>query len=120
MAKLISSPTRIKAAGNLEKIIDEYIGAVNTSSKDVSVAIMTSPSGWIEPGQTPDFIEYSIVLSGRLVAEGKDSVTEAGPGQAIYAPPGAWVRYSTPYPEGAQYVAICLPAFTPDRVHRDE
>ncbi len=120
MPKLVTSPSKIKAAGTLEKIIEEYIGAVNTSSKDVSIAIMTSPSGWVEPGQKPEFDEYSIVLKGKLVAEGISSFIEAGPGQAIISPKGEWVRYSTPGPEGAQYVAVCLPAFTPSAVHRDE
>jgi ethanolamine utilization protein EutQ (cupin superfamily) len=120
MAKLISSPARIKAAGTLEKIIEEYVGAVNSKSQDVSIAIMTSPSGWDEPGQTPEFDEYSIVLKGVLRAEGRSSVIEAGAGQAIFAPRGEWVKYSTPGPEGAHYVAICTPAFTPGTAHRDE
>jgi len=120
MPRLVASPGRIKAAGTLEKIIEEYVGAVNTSTKEISIALMTSPSGWIEPGQKPDFDEYSIVLRGKLVAEGVSSFIEAGPGQAIIAPKGEWVRYSTPGPDGAQYMAICLPAFTPASVHRDE
>jgi ethanolamine utilization protein EutQ (cupin superfamily) len=120
MAKLISSPTRVKAAGTLEKIIEEYVGAVNSKNNNVSIAIMTSPSGWDEPGQTPEFDEYSIVLKGKLCAEGIASVIEAGPGQAIFAPKGEWVKYSTPGPEGANYIAICTPAFTPATAHRDE
>jgi hypothetical protein len=120
MPKLVTSPSKIKAAGTLEKIIEEYIGAVNTSTQNVSIAIMTSPSGWVEPGQKPDFDEYSIVLRGKLIAEGTSSIIEALPGQAIIASKGEWVRYSTPGPEGAQYVAVCLPAFTPSCVHRDE
>jgi len=120
MAKLLTSPAKIKAAGTLEKIIDEYVGMVNTSTRGVSIAIMTSPSGWFEPGQEPEFDEYSIVLRGTLVAEGRSSVIEASAGQAVFAARGEWVRYSTPGPDGAQYVAVCLPAFTPDTVHRDE
>lgn len=120
MAILVQSPARIKAAGKLEKIIEEYFGAVNTSTTGISIAIMTSPAGWEEPGQRPEFDEYSIVLNGRLRAEGADNVIEAGPGQAIMAPRGEWVRYSTPGDEGAHYVAVCLPAFTPATVNRDE
>lgn len=120
MAILVQSPTRIKAAGKLEKIIEEYVGAVNTSTTGISIAVMTSPGGWEEPGQRPEFDEYSIVLKGRLRAEGIDKVIEAGPGQAIMAPRGEWVRYSTPGDQGAQYVAVCLPAFTPATVNRDE
>jgi mannose-6-phosphate isomerase-like protein (cupin superfamily) len=120
MAKLVSSPSRIKAAGTLEKIIEEYIGAVNTNSENVSIALMTSPSGWVEPGQKPDFDEYSIVLSGTLRAESESSIIEAGPGQAIITRKGEWVRYSTPGNEGAQYIAVCIPAFTPGSVNRDE
>ena len=120
MAELISSPSRIKASGTLEKIIEEYVGAVNTSTKGVSIAVMTSPSGWVEPGQVPDFDEYSVVLKGTLMAEGRSSVICASAGQAIYSPRGEWVRYSTPGPEGASYVAVCVPAFTHDTVHRDE
>lgn len=120
MAKLISSPSRVKAEGKLEKIIEEFIGAVNTGTQNVSIALMTSPAGWEEPGQTPEFDEYSVVIRGTLRAEGRDSVTEAGPGQAIFAARGEWVRYSTPGAEGAQYIAVCLPAFTPVTVHRDE
>ena len=120
MPVLVSAPSKFKAAGKLEKIIEEYTGAVSTSTEGVSIAIMTSPSGWEEPGQKPDFDEYSIVLRGTLRAEGETTVTEAGPGQAIIAKKGEWIRYSTPGPEGAQYVAVCTPAFTPDTVHRDE
>lgn len=120
MAKLIASPSIIKAAGTLEKIIEEYVGAVNTSDQKVSIALMTSPGGWEEPGQTPEFDEYSIVLKGKLFAGNGSSVTEAGPGQALFAPAGEWVRYSTPDPDGAQYVSVCIPAFTPATVHRDE
>jgi len=120
MAELIKKPARIKAAGIPEKLIEEYAGAVNTPGSDISIAVMTSPPGWNEPGQKPDFDEYSVVLSGRLVAESVSSVIEAGPGQAIVARKGEWVRYSTPGEEGAHYVAICIPAFSPDSVHRDE
>lgn len=120
MAELIQSPSRIKAEGTLEKIIEEFVGAVNTSTRGVSIAIMTSPNGWEEPGQTPEFDEYSIVLNGKLVAEGRNGAIEAGPGQAVFAPKGEWVKYSTPSKDGARYIAVCIPAFTPATVHRDE
>ena len=115
MPTLIEKPTTIPVPGN--KRIDEYIGHVNSGTPGVSVAHMRSPKGWSEPGQQPDFDEYTIVLGGMMRVEHKSGVTEVRPGQAIIAHKGEWVRYSTP--EGAEYIAICLPAFTPDSVHRD-
>jgi quercetin dioxygenase-like cupin family protein len=120
MPRLISSPSRIEAAGNKPKLIDEYVGRVNTGHQTVSVAHMRSPSGWVEPGQRPDFEEFTLVLKGALTVESEDgthTVVEAG--QAIVTAPGEWVRYSTPGPDGAEYVAVCTPAFSPDAVHRD-
>lgn len=120
MTKLIRTPSTIEAAGTKPKLIEEFIGLVNTNSDDVSIARMRSPGGWLEPGQTPDFDEYSLVLSGVLRVETKDGVTDVGAGQAIIAPKGAWVRYSTPTDDGAEYVAVCKPAFSMERVNRDE
>lgn len=119
MAKLIPSPSTIEAAGTKPKLIEEFIGLVNSATDDVSVARMKSPGGWLEPGQTPDFDEYSLVLAGMLRVETKDGVTDVSAGQAIVAPKGAWVRYSTPTDEGAEYIAVCRPAFSMERVHRD-
>src|SRR5215475_1894776 len=120
MPTLIASPTRIQAAGNKPKLIDEHIGRVNSRNENVSVAHMRSPSGWQEPGQTPDFEEYTIVLKGTLRVEYKGGHIDVNAGQAVVAHPGEWVRYSTPGPEGAEYIAVCVPAFAPDTVHRDE
>jgi len=119
MGKLITGPTRIRAAGKLEKLIDEYAGPVNTGDHAVSLAHMRSPSGWDEPGQRPEFREFTIVLKGVVRVELSDSVVEVKAGQAFEADPGEWVRYSTPSAEGAEYIAVCLPAFTPATVHRD-
>jgi hypothetical protein len=119
MPSLIAAPKRITAAGNKPKLIDEYVGRVATGSSGVSVAHMRSPSGWVEPGQTPAFDEYTIVLKGVLRVESKTGVLEVAAGQAVHTRPGEWVRYSTPGADGAEYVAICLPAFSPDTVHRD-
>jgi mannose-6-phosphate isomerase-like protein (cupin superfamily) len=119
MPTLIPAPTRIEAAGNKPKLIDEYIGRVNSQTADVSIAHMRSPSGWQEPGQTPEFDEYTIVLRGALQVEHRDGSLEVRAGQAVIARAGEWVRYSTPGPEGAEYIAVCLPAFSPDTVHRD-
>jgi len=116
---LIERPTRVQAAGNLPKIIDEYVGRLNTSQGGISVAHMRSPAGWEEPGQTPEFEEYTIVLRGRLRVRHKDGMLDVTAGQAIMAHPGEWIQYSTPE-EGAEYIAICLPAFSPDTVHRDD
>jgi mannose-6-phosphate isomerase-like protein (cupin superfamily) len=119
MADLIESPARVEAAGNLPKVIEEFVGRVNTGTTVVSIAKMTSPSGWEEPGQTPEFDEYTVVLKGLLVVEHATGRLEVRAGQAVHTAPGEWVRYSSPTPEGAEYVAICLPAFSPDAVHRD-
>jgi mannose-6-phosphate isomerase-like protein (cupin superfamily) len=120
MATHIEKPTIIKAAGNKPKIIEEFIGRVNSQTAQVSVARMNSPGGWLEPGQTPEFDEYSIVLRGMLRAKTKSETIEARAGQAISITRGEWVQYSTPEAEGAEYIAICLPAFSPNTVHRDE
>jgi mannose-6-phosphate isomerase-like protein (cupin superfamily) len=118
---LISSPSRVEAAGNKPKLIDEYVGRVNTGHKEVSVAHMRSPGGWVEPGQTPEFDEFTVVLAGRLrVSSAGGEELDVAAGQAVIVPAGEWVRYSTPDPEGAEYVALCLPAFAPDLVHRDD
>jgi ethanolamine utilization protein EutQ len=116
---LIAQATRITAAGNKPKLIDEYIGRVNSSTTAASVAHMRSPGGWIEPGQTPEFDEYTLVLRGVLRVEFDGGHLDVRAGQAVIAHRGAWVRYSTPENEGAEYVAICLPAFSMDTVHRD-
>src|SRR5262249_46237872 len=119
MPTLISSPKRIQAAGNKPKVIDEYIGRVNSGHDAVSIAHMRSPSGWLEPGQTPEFDEFTIVLKGMLRVESRQGVMEVQAGQAVIAHKGERVRYSTPGPEGAEYIAVCLPAFSPQTVHRD-
>jgi ethanolamine utilization protein EutQ len=119
MPTLIPRPTRIVAAGNKPKDIDEYVGRVTSGTTSVSVAKMRSPSGWVEPGQTPEFDEFTVVLRGALRVESKDGAVDVPAGQAIITHAGEWVRYSTPGPEGAEYVAVCLPAFSPDTVHRD-
>jgi mannose-6-phosphate isomerase-like protein (cupin superfamily) len=116
---LLSKPSRIVSAGNKPKSIDEYIGRVNSETKDVSVAHMRSPGGWIEPGQTPDFEEYTVVLKGMVRVEYRGGAMDVGAGQAVTAHRGEWVRYSTPEPEGAEYIAVCCPAFTLDGAHRD-
>ena len=120
MPTLIKAPAVIEAAGNKPKIIEEFIGRVNSKTESLSVARMKSPSGWVEPGQTPDFDEYTLVLRGMLLVTSKSQRIEVSAGEAIVVHRGEWVRYSTPGPEGAEYVAICLPAFSPDTVHRDE
>jgi mannose-6-phosphate isomerase-like protein (cupin superfamily) len=117
MPRLIPRATRIPVPG--DKQIDEYIGRVNTKDSAVSIAHMHSPPGWSEPGQQPEFDEYTVVLKGSLRVESKDGVLEVKAGQAIVAPRGEWVRYSTPGPEGAEYIAVCLAAFDPVKVHRD-
>jgi mannose-6-phosphate isomerase-like protein (cupin superfamily) len=114
---LISKPTRIEAAGNEPKIIEEFIGRVNSQATALSIARMHSPARWVEPGQTPEFEEYTIVLKGMLRVTHKNGVLDVTAGQAVIAHPGEWVQYSTP--EGAEYIAICLPAFSPASVHRD-
>ncbi|WP_455245790.1 cupin domain-containing protein [Petrachloros mirabilis] len=119
MAILIERPTRIQAAGNKPKLIDEFIGRVNSGTAALSIARMQSPSGWEEPGQTPEFEEYTVVLSGMLRVETKEEMLDVLAGQAVVTPRGKWVRYSTPGPDGAEYLAVCLPAFSPQTVHRD-
>jgi mannose-6-phosphate isomerase-like protein (cupin superfamily) len=120
MPQLIASPTRVEAAGNKPKLIDELVGRVNTGTAAVSIAHMRSPGGWVEPGQRPEFDEYTVVLAGRLHVAFEGGELDVRPGQAVAAGAGEWVQYSTPDPEGAEYVAVCLPAFAPDLVHRDE
>ena len=119
MPTLISKPTRITAAGNKHKLIDEYIGRVNTQTVGLSVAHMRSPQGWEEPGQAPEFDEFTIVLKGMLRVKHKGGVIDVAAGQAITAHRGEWIQYSTPSPEGAEYIAVCLPAFSLETVHRD-
>ncbi|MUG91123.1 cupin [Scytonema sp. UIC 10036] len=120
MPQLIPEPKRIEAAGNKPKIIDEYIGRVSTQTETVSIAHMRSPSGWLEPGQRPDFDEFTLVLKGTLRVESSDGYLDVQAGQGVIARAGEWVRYSTPTEEGAEYIAVCLPAFSPETVHRDE
>ena len=119
MPKLIPKPTRITAAGNKPKLIDEYIGRVNSGDQAVSIAHMRSPSGWVEPGQTPEFDEYTVVLRGQLLVTHRGGALEVNAGQAVITRAGEWIQYSSPSPEGAEYIAVCLPAFSPDTVHRD-
>ena len=119
MPTLISNPTRIQAAGNKPKLIDEFIGRVNSKESRLSVAQMRSPSGWVEPGQTPEFDEFTIVLKGVLRVTHRAGVVDVNAGQAVIAHRGEWVQYSTPGPDGAEYIAICLPAFSMESVHRD-
>ena len=123
MPTLIAAPTRVQAAGNLPKLIDEYVGRLNTKEERISVAHMRSPAGWVEPGQTPEFLEYTIVLKGKLVVTHREGSREKSfdvkAGQAVVSHPGEWIRYSTP-DEATEYIAVCLPAFSPATVHRDE
>jgi mannose-6-phosphate isomerase-like protein (cupin superfamily) len=119
MARLIEQPTVIAAVGNKPKRIEEFVGHVNTHTDQVSLARMHSAPGWEEPGQTPQFDEFTLVLAGMLRVETKTAVLEVRAGQAMHAPAGEWVRYSTPGPEGADYVSVCVPAFSPHTVHRD-
>jgi ethanolamine utilization protein EutQ len=116
---LIGSPVRIEPPGDKPKLIEEYIGRVNSATQTVSVAHMHSSGGWQESGQTPEFDEFTVVLRGSLRVEHKGGSLDVGAGQAVIAHRGEWVRYSTPQPEGAEYIAVCLPAFAPDTVHRD-
>ena len=120
MPTLIASPTRIAPAGNKPQLIDEFIGRVNSGNAGVSVAHMRSPGGWQEPGQTPEFDEYTLVLGGMLRVEYEEGSIDVRAGQAVIAYRGEWIRYSTPEQDGAEYIAICLPAFSPQTVHRDE
>jgi len=116
----IEKPTIIEAAGNLPKRIEEFVGRVNSQTSAASIARMTSPPGWREPGQRPEFDEYTVVLKGCLRVESEDGVLEIRSGEAVITQAGHWVRYSTPEPGGAEYIAVCLPAFSPDTVHRDD
>jgi mannose-6-phosphate isomerase-like protein (cupin superfamily) len=116
---LISQPTRIVAAGNKPKLIDEYIGRVTSQTAAASVAHMRSPAGWLEPGQTPEFDEFTVVVKGMLRVEYAQGSLDVGAGQAVIVPRGEWIRYSTPEAEGAEYYAICVPAFSPETVNRD-
>ena len=120
MPTLIAQPTKIEAAGNKPKIIEEFIGRVNSNESRLSVAKMKSPGGWVEPGQTPQFDEFTIVLKGMLRVKHKGGVIDVKAGQAIVTHAGEWVQYSSPEADGAEYVAVCLPAFSPSTVHRDE
>src|SRR5918995_668613 len=120
MPTVIAAPTVITAAGHPPKRIEEYAGRVNSGHMNVSVARMQSPPGWIEPGQRPDFEEITIVLRGLVRVEYEHGVLNVRAGQAVITAPGEWIRYSTPEPDGAEYVAVCIPAFSPDTVHRDE
>jgi len=119
MPTLIASPTRVEAAGNKPKVIDEYVGLVNSGDQHVSIAHMRSPEGWSEPGQTPEFEECTVVLRGTLRVEHPGGTMEVRAGQAVITHSGEWVRYSTPDPDGAEYIAVCVPAFSPATVHRD-
>ncbi len=120
MPELIQKPTPIEAVGTKTKIIREYVGRVNTKTAQCSVAHMTAPGGWEEPGQRPEFDEYTVVLGGMLRVESEGGTLDVRAGQAVSVRAGEWIRYSTPEPDGAEYIAVCLPAFSPDTVHRDE
>lgn len=120
MPTLIAKPTRVTAAGTKPKLIDEFVGRVNNGEERLSVAHMRSPAGWEEPGQTPDFDEYTVVLKGMLRVKHWEGVLDVRAGQAVLARAGEYVQYSTPDADGAEYIAVCLPAFSPDTVHRDE
>ena len=120
MPRLIEAPSVIHAAGNKPKRIEEYAGRVNTAHERVSVARMQSPEGWQEPGQRPEFEEITVVLRGTVRVEHEEGVMEVAAGQAVVTAPGEWVRYSTPHAGGAEYIAVCLPAFSGDTVHRDQ
>jgi mannose-6-phosphate isomerase-like protein (cupin superfamily) len=120
MPELIEGPTTIEAAGTKPKLIHEFVGRVNTDEERVSIARMRSPEGWLEPGQRPEFDEWTLVLAGCLRVEHEGGELDVRAGQAVLVRGGEWVRYSSPEPDGAEYVAVCLPAFAPDTVHRDE
>ncbi len=119
MATLIEKPSVVEAVGTKPKLIQEFVGRVNSGTSTVSVARMKSPGGWVEPGQTPQFDEYTVVLAGVLQVETKAGTIQVRAGQAVITPKGEWVRYSTPGADGAEYVAVCVPAFSPDTVKRD-
>jgi len=116
----IQVPSCIPAAGTKPKIIEEFVGRVNSDTGDVSIARMRSPSGWVEPGQRPEFDEFTVVLNGTLRVNHQTGTIDVNAGEAVIAQRGEWIQYSTPNPKGAEYIAICLPAFSPDLVHRDE
>ena len=120
MPTRVKGPTRITAAGNKPKIIEEFIGRVNSNTDTVSIARMNSPSGWTEPGQRPEFDEYTVVFKGALHVRTEHDEFEIAAGEAVITHRGEWVQYSTPGPDGAEYIAVCVPAFSPDSVHRDE
>jgi mannose-6-phosphate isomerase-like protein (cupin superfamily) len=120
MPELIAAPSKVEAAGTKPKLIEEFVGRVNTGEERVSVARMTSPPGWVEPGQRPEFDEWTLVLDGCLRVEHEGGALDVRGGQAVLVRAGEWVRYSSPEPSGASYVAVCLPAFAPETVHRDE
>ena len=120
MSRHIPQPTRIQAAGNKPKVIEEFIGRVNSGTAALSIARMVSPPGWVDPGQSPEFDEYTVVLKGALrITTGEGRVFDVAAGEAFIASAGDWVQYSTPGTEGAEYIAVCLPAFSPDTVHRE-
>ena len=119
MITLVETPTIVKASGNKPKRIEEFIGRVNTGHAAVSVARMVSPGGWVEPGQTPEFDEFTVVLRGLLRVESRETTLDVRSGQAVQVSAGDWVRYSTPEAAGAEYIAVCVPAFSPQNVHRD-
>ncbi len=119
MVKHLTAPTRIAPAGNKPKLIEEFVGNVNSGTQSTSIARMTSPGGWEEPAQTPEFDEYTVVLRGALRVETREKTYDVKAGEAIVVGRGEWVRYSTPDPEGAEYIAVCLPAFSPTLVHRE-
>jgi len=120
MPTLIEKPTQILAAGNKPKIIREFVGHATTRTGDVSIAHMQSPAGWVEPGQTPEFDEYTLVLKGTLRVAYSGGFLDVRPGQAVMTRQGEWIQYSSPFNDGAEYIAVCLPAFSPDTVHRDD
>ena len=119
MPRIIEAPTRIQAHGTPPKTIEEFVGRANSRTEAVSIARMVSPAGWSEPGQTPEFDEFTVVLRGQLQVETRDGIRQIAAGQAMIVSRGEWVRYSTPAPGGAEYIAVCLPAFSPAAVHRD-
>jgi mannose-6-phosphate isomerase-like protein (cupin superfamily) len=119
MPTFLETPTRIEAAGNKPKLIDEYIGRVNSGDSKLSIAHMRSPGGWVEPGQTPEFDEFTIVLRGLLRVQSHDGMLDVRAGQAVVVRGGEWVQYSTPEADGAEYLAVCVPAFSLETVHRD-
>jgi quercetin dioxygenase-like cupin family protein len=120
MIRHVTTPAVVEAQGNKPKSIEEFIGRVNTDTHEVSIARMTSPAGWEEPGQTPEFDEYSVVLGGTLRVTTRAESIDVKAGESIFVEKGEWVQYSTPTDEGAEYIAVCVPAFSPQLVHRDE